>query len=603
LFAILAHYKAARQFEDGLQGMQSEASRRRNPIGRSFWRDFDVRRLPRPFRDVERLKPALDVLIALYAHFFKRRRQLGVVLPPYKRRKTWKGWLITFALVPALFLFCFIYGSFFALTAPYLIVPCLIPILLLTLLAIWGLPAERAAPVRLMRFLFSGFLISMILWPNYLAVALPGLPWITFLRLFGIPLALLLLVSVSISTHFRSRLAEILNATPIVWKLLVTLVVVQIITIPISKQINTSINKTVVYQINWTAVFIFSAYMFSKPGRIRRYIGLMCWAALPIVILSGIEFNAQHLLWDGKVPSFLKVDDLDHLLKPEFRAGTNIYRAKAMFSTALGLAEYLGILSPFFLHYLTTSNKLVVRLWAVAMLVGCFLAIGWSGSRLGNVALLIAVLLHTFIWAYTRWQRLRADLIAPVVFFGYPCFAVLLMAASLFVNRIHDAIWGGGAQASSNEARQNQIHMALPHLFANPLGYGTGMSGRVMGYGAGQFVTIDNYVINVALDWGVLGLIGYFGMFLAIGAYAFRYAMGEATKSRDPEALYVIPLGISISVFMMVKLVFSQADNDPILFMELGMLVALVWRLKREQAALKPVALNVHDVRLAVAAH
>src|SRR3546814_123436 len=75
------------------------------------------------------------------------------------------------------------------------------------------------------------FLIALPLWPNYLAIALPGMPWITLLRIIGAPMILLLLIALSVSAEFRRGLCASLDATAPVWKMLVALVIIQFLSL------------------------------------------------------------------------------------------------------------------------------------------------------------------------------------------------------------------------------------------------------------------------------------------------------------------------------------------------------------------------------------
>ena len=59
----------------------------------------------------------------------------------------------------------------------------LLPLAALGLLVIWTLPEVRWAPTRTLRWAFYASFIGLICWPNYLAISLPGLPWITVIRL------------------------------------------------------------------------------------------------------------------------------------------------------------------------------------------------------------------------------------------------------------------------------------------------------------------------------------------------------------------------------------------------------------------------------------
>src|SRR5882724_2492515 len=178
-------------------------------------------------------------------------------------------------LVPSLGLFCLVYGFFFALVAPYIVVPFMVPIAALAGLAIWALPDMRQAPTKCLEILLPAFIVALVVWPDYLAISLPGLPWITMLRLTGAPLLFALLVCVSVSSSFRARISDTLSAIPLLWMLLAAFIVIQFLTIGLSSNPLSSAQKAVVDQMNWTAIFLASCYVFVKPGRIERYIVLL----------------------------------------------------------------------------------------------------------------------------------------------------------------------------------------------------------------------------------------------------------------------------------------------------------------------------------------
>src|SRR3546814_3601443 len=75
------------------------------------------------------------------------------------------------------------------------------------------------------------FRSALPLWPNYLVIALPGMPWITLLRIIGAPMILLLLIALSVSAEFRRGLCASLDATAPVWKMLVALVIIQFLSL------------------------------------------------------------------------------------------------------------------------------------------------------------------------------------------------------------------------------------------------------------------------------------------------------------------------------------------------------------------------------------
>jgi O-antigen ligase len=119
--------------------------------------------------------------------------------------------------------------------------------------------------------------------------------------------------------------------------------------------------------------------------------------------------------------------------------------------------------------------------------------------------------------------------------------------------------------------------MGIPHILENPLGHGPGGSGAAMGYSADAFITIDNYYLSLGLDYGFIGLFMFLAIFLLTITAGFRATL-RASKLHEQELSLIIPLSIAMSEFLVIKLVFSQQDNHPLVFAMLGMLVALIWR-------------------------
>src|SRR5581483_6665167 len=155
---------------------------------------------------------------------------------PLKRSKLKR----IFGLI-ALMLFCFIYGFFFSVLVPNYFAFLIIPVIFLALLTIWALPDVSWAPTRQLTWFFYAFFIGLISWPNYLAIALPGLPWITLIRLTSFPMTLLLLICYSTSLQFRADLGRALRSVSAIYVLLCIFVVIQLISIGLSKNISASI--------------------------------------------------------------------------------------------------------------------------------------------------------------------------------------------------------------------------------------------------------------------------------------------------------------------------------------------------------------------------
>lgn len=508
---------------------------------------------------------------------------LPAVIKPYhiENRALWWRFGRVVAVL-GLCVFLTIYGFYYALTTPWLLVPFLLPLGGLMLVIVWALPEMDTAPTRAIERLFFAFFVCLA-WPNYLAIALPGLPWITLVRLTGFPLVLCLLISISVSARFRAELLNILQGAPVVWKAVATFAVLMTVSVALSREPMASIQKLIVGQVNWIAIFFISVYIFAKPGRVVRW-AYVLWAMLLVISALAIwEFRVRHVVWASEIPSFLKIGDpmIAKFLTSAFRSATGEYRVKSTFSTPLGLAEFIALCLPFIMHFMLGPFSVKVRLIAIPTFFIAFFANVTTGSRLGMVGSLLGILIYTLIWATLRWRRNKMGIIGPSLLLAYPAFAVVLGAASFMIPRFRRSIWGGGATAASDATRAAQLEMGIPKIIQNPFGYGIGRGAETVGTrGGGGVLTIDNYYLSVAVEYGVFGFFLFYGLILAAIIYAVRAVI------RTPcgrETSFLTPLAVALSSFFIIKWVFAQQDNHPLVFMMLGMIVALLWRLQKAE--------------------
>lgn len=511
------------------------------------------------------------------------RRRRAVVLEPYRRVYTLRRELFPLLAFPVLSFGCLLYGFFFALTAPYLLMQFLAPIAVLGLVVIWALPNQRDAPTYGVELLFAAFLISFLLWPDYLAIYFPGMPWITSLRITAFPMVGLFLICLSVSKEFRKAVGKSVSAIKIMWILMCVMLGWQFATIPLSPTPVAALQIVILITILHFSMFVVSATIFRRIEYVERYWALLCVLAIPICIIVILEARQQHLLWMTEIPRFLRVPDenVTKILEPEFRPGINLYRAKGIFRTPLVLAEYLCLLTPFLLHFGFSDRKPLIRAACFLFIPIIFVAIRLTDSRLGMVGMLISILLFGCFWSYIRWRREPKNLFSAAVLFAYPAAFILAVAAVLSSTRLSIMVFGGGAQASSTAARSTQLDMALRALAKSPLGHGPGRSGEALGFAEGQFKTVDNYFITVAMDGGVIGIVAWYGIFIAAIVTSLRYCLSPEHSIRR-EANLLAPLTIALCAFLVVKWVHGQGDLHSIQFIQLGMISALVYRMRRE---------------------
>jgi hypothetical protein len=505
-------------------------------------------------------------------------KPLGILKPFGQLKRRWyvpnRSWL----LVSLLLLFCLIYGFAFAILAPFIVMPFAIPPLILLLLIIWAMP-DAVAPVKTMGFFFFAFFIGMIVWPNYISIALPGLPWISIKRLTVFPLVLLLLYSVSVSQEFKKTLRLALESAPLIWKAIAGLAVIATLSVGLSNDLPFSLSKLIVAQTEWTAIFFVSCYVFLKPGLPTRWL-LCIWGAAVWVCVMGLwEYRIGYVPWRDHIPSIFKIDDpsVQRALAGAQRSALGTHRVSSTFSTSLGLSEFLALAIPFVLHFVRSEFNWKLRLAAWVSIPTFVFVIVISQSRLGLVGSLISLLAFIFIWALRGRIADRSNPFWTGILVAYPIMSSLIVASTFFVGRIHARVWGNGPQQFSDQSRIEQWKLGIPRILTHPWGFGIGKGNEALGFADnGGFGTIDSYYLLIALEYGVIGFIVYYGMiFFALYLAGMRAISPEPLKG---ETALLIPIGIALANFIVIKSVFAQSDNHPIIFMVLGMLVALLYR-------------------------
>lgn len=515
---------------------------------------------------------------------FRRRPQPvgnpAAVLAPYGRPtfvQRHRKLMLSILIFAALF-----YGAAFALTTTFFLVQLAIPLVPLVLIVFWAMPDREIRESPLIEWLLFAFIAAMFVWPNYLALAIPGMPWITALRLVAFPLALIFLTTVAQSKSYRSELKDILSAAPAIWKLVAAYAALSLASVFVSGSVTFSFNKFSVAMLYWIMIFFVAAKVFVRPGTAVKLAYLLWFCVIVVCLITIPETRQGHVPWAGHVPSFLKIQDdaVNRILAGSARAATGIYRAQSTFTTPLGLAEFLAYTMPFALHLLLTEQRVRIKLAIAATLPLMVYAVFKTDSRLGMVGMFSGVLLYILFIGARRWSSDRSSLLGPATVLAFPAGAVIFFLSTFYIGRLRAKVWGNGPQSASNEARMTQLMDGIPKVLSHPWGYGFGRSAEVLGFTNGLGVlTIDTYYLSVALDLGIVGFFLFFSIFIV----AIVRAMTRA-YSADGEAGYLAPAAITLVNFVIIKSIFSQTDNHPLIFAVLGLIVALIYRFDRSRA-------------------
>ena len=510
-------------------------------------------------------------------------------LPPYLHQRHKPTWARRRTILwIALTFSAFMYGALFAFLPPAFVPPLLLPVTVLALLVIWAWP-ESAPPDRALWWAYLAFLVSLIGWPSYLAIGLPGLPWINFLRLFAILSAFLFAVGLSVSPELRAKLRGPLKATPAVWKMLLAFTALQFLSIFLSDTPYTSFQRFFINQIYWTVAFFCACYLFLVPGRARVWSILLAVVALWVSAIGFWEWRLGRVPWAGHIPAIFKIQDeiVARILSGTARTATKVYRVQSTSTTSIGLAEFLAMTTPFFIHFMMTTKKVKIRIAATVSLVVLLVTIINTDARLGMMGFLLAFLIYAGFWGIRRWKFVKGSLFGPAITISYPVIVLLFFATTIFSGRLRNLVWGDGEHQFSNDARMTQLQDGLPMILNQPFGHGVARAAAVLGFrDPSGLITIDNYYLSLGLDYGIAGLALFILMFLAAIWYGARALLAS---EGDDESALLVPIMTALLIFLVIKTVLSQDANHPIAFMLLGMNSALVYRAWQQRDRSTPI--------------
>src|SRR3546814_879170 len=138
-----------------------------------------------------------------------------------------------------------------------------------------------------------------------------------------------------------------------------------------------------------------------------------------------------------------------------------------------------------------------------------------TDSRLGVVGYCLSFLFYLFIHGLIKWRSERRSLVGPAIILAYPLLFTGFIVSTFFVQRLNRMVWGGGAASYSTQARIEQYQKGLGLVMENPLGYGIGRGSVTLGFTNPEGVeTIDTYYLLILLEYGVLGFLIFYGLFL-----------------------------------------------------------------------------------------
>jgi hypothetical protein len=422
----------------------------------------------------------------------------------------------------------------------------------------------------------------LAVWPPYLAVAIPGLPWITPVRVTLALLMLGLLLQMSQSSSARSELRGVAVAIKpalvgygLFW-------LFAFATVVMSSTPGDSFVSSLNYLILWNMPFIAAGWILIDKNALPRMVRLLMFCIAFVFVLTVLEYRQREPIWFNHIPSFLKVDEavLAVILGDQGRVGDDRYRARGTFGVPLYYAQFILMLTPFMVHAAFTERA-KKQAAALALLLFALVVCWMTNTRTGLTGFIVVVSGSVALYGLRRTLNptSKSDMVAPAVFIAAPVGILMLLVAIAASPRLQSMTLGGAQHAGSDQVRGNQWDRALAALANNPLGYGTNSSGPIAGKpNAGGIWIVDSNWINFLLDYGVIGACG-FALFAGLAIF---YGVQIYLRNLDKSADLCGPAAVSIGSFLMTMYTISYVGSFPFLLVLVGAISATRYRLLRD---------------------
>lgn len=425
-------------------------------------------------------------------------------------------------------------------------------------------PASKASPQKIaFGFILVGaFLLAV--WPAYLFVKLGPLPILTPPRLALYAASAFFLYDMTFSPWRRAQFAHAVKKSGAVSVFVFLFFILGLMSLPFAEGRSISIPEFVRQAIIWLLPY---CAVLTYCRRQRDFVLIMKAFAIGAFIVALIalgEVATRQLL--ASLLSPLIGDDAEWLRNVQAqKIRDGVFRAQASHTHPLSLGEHLAFSAPFALAFLVSAATSRARLfWGLAFVA---IALGAVATN-SRGAMLVMVLGLGVMAAMLGWRLLRrasASRWRPLA--GLLCFACLAASPVAFVGA-YGVITGKGGESAANstQSRVDQVEQAWPKIMKRPVGgYGTGRATRVLGYW-GLTLTIDNYYLTLALDYGLPGPIVFFAML-----FAFALAALARARRVHPSliAVYLACFAAAISIAIS-RTITSQTGNLAMIFIMLA---------------------------------
>lgn len=444
-------------------------------------------------------------------------------------------------------------------------------IVLLLAMGILLLPDARQVPYKAIFAVFSIAIITRFLWPNFAYLPIPALPIKNPQRLLWALALAYWIYALSTNTELRQRLAQRVSSSRIAW-LVLAFFVWRAMSVPFSEFPGLGMTLLLRELFDYLPAFLFVLTWVRDANDVSRIGRWLLFATVVICGLAAAEYAGKRNLFLSVIPYDPNNEEfLQAALESKIRGG--VYRVQASFNHPLLLAQFLSVTLPVLLLTLWGDRSRGIRAigWCVLLVLPAVLWSTQTRTALGVSAFIgaLAVLLVALEAVRRRApgsdrRNLQAALV--LVFLTAIGAAVMAFALQLAVGRTSE-------EAESSRARVEMLDRAIVGARERPLlGAGPGVGGfEAANVNSRGRVSLDSYWLIVLLESGVPALALFLAA-LAAGAWRVVPAISRGLLG---ESRVQAAWGLSIVSFGISSMVLGTPHNLPLLYLALGVVVAL----------------------------
>ena len=447
---------------------------------------------------------------------------------------------------------------------------------LAVLISLWVMPDLPVQPYRSIRRLLLVVLIVHLGLPYYSTIQIASLPWISARRMVTLPLIALFAIAYSSSSETRRRIASVLRENRAIAICVLGFPAMAVVSIVTAANPIVSIGAVSQSVLEWYLPFLAVLYVVREERQVEMLTRVILWCSLAIALMGIFEFIVQKNLYVSMLPSFL-VDDLMAnnpsfgriVTKTFYRNG--MYRSSSLYFVSLSFAEFEAMIAPlamvFAVYGRTLRDRALGAVFVIAAVAGIFV----SGSRGGYVSVIVAFV-ATVVLYLVRTYRFEFRSLKPALVGAMAAGGFAILFGLILFWRLHVIVLGGGMEQYSNEARETQWAMGLPHILANPLtGHGYGQGAEVVNFNPYGVLSIDSFLLAALVETGVPGVVFFFGgLLLCIWTGVKRYLSDPSWRGA-----LMGGLACSLLAFLTYRTVLAQRENFLPMYLFVACIISL----------------------------